>query len=61
MGGQLTRFGIVTIVFWANLAPAANADQVLPKTIYPNPNTGGVCEKNDGLCQTDNATLTWST
>lgn len=61
MGGQLARYGIVTVVLWVNFAPAANADQVLPKTIYPNPNTGGACVKNDGLCQTDNATRTWST
>jgi hypothetical protein len=40
-------------------AAVAFAAPSQPKSIFPNPNTDGTCDKNQGLCQTDNRTITY--
>lgn len=61
---QAFRRSIVPVLVIAAIAVAAVAYAApnQPKTIWPNPNSAdGTCDKNEGLCQTDNKTLTYHT
>lgn len=58
---SLTLGVIVPIATGAALGVAgvAAAAPDEPKSIWPNPNTDGTCDRNAGLCRTDNTTITY--
>lgn len=41
------------------VAAVAVAAPNQPKSIFPNPNTDNSCDKNQGLCRTDNTAVTY--